>query len=551
MNVDKAQIGHSFKGAFAYYFHDKAAPGEPHRQTAERIAWTEARNLASDDPAFALSVMMATARSADELKRAAGVKATGRKVTTGPVYALSLAWEPDAATGLDRAEMIRAADDVLSLLDAKHLQAVIVAHNDTAHPHVHIIINRIDPATGKAAGFNNDLHKLDEWADRYERGRGKIVSPNRAKKYDDRRAREKAQEGERRAPAEQPAKTQTAPQAPEKSAAALLAQRQAEQRDRHRQEWAAYAEQTKAERAAVYAERIDFKAIAARHRDEQRPAWSALGKRQAAERRAFHANEKRLAGIIRNAIDVVRSQKIRGLGDDRGFLTMCFNFTINTKARHAAFAERQAAEKGDLKRQGDDVLKLRFEAAKAGRTGKLATLAQQQSERRATLAGRQDKEKAEVRDGWRKVYADRAKAAELARHTDHSRDRMARMTDQNLRYTRRLERVQFKTPAAPAPDLARADPQADFALSAAPRSAAAFQKAAAIEQQPAQALASPGMPHPTTAQQAASGLQQDWQQTTMPPVDQDEPDLPIKGSRGRSKAGRGKGRVRTRSREIE
>ena len=73
MNFSIAAKGHSFKGAFAYYLHDKGA------QTAERVAWAETRNLAHDDPAYAQSVMIATARQAAAMKKAAGVAATGRK----------------------------------------------------------------------------------------------------------------------------------------------------------------------------------------------------------------------------------------------------------------------------------------------------------------------------------------------------------------------------------------------------------------------------------------------------------------------------------------
>ena len=47
--------GTSFKGAVAYLLHDKEA------STSERIAWTEVRNLAMDDPEAAWRIMAATA----------------------------------------------------------------------------------------------------------------------------------------------------------------------------------------------------------------------------------------------------------------------------------------------------------------------------------------------------------------------------------------------------------------------------------------------------------------------------------------------------------
>lgn len=90
--------------------------------------------------------MIATANEAEALKRQAGVKATGRR-STRVVYAFSLSWHPDEAPRLDRAEMLRAADSALAAIDAAHLQCIIVCHSDQPHPHVHCVVNRVDPPT--------------------------------------------------------------------------------------------------------------------------------------------------------------------------------------------------------------------------------------------------------------------------------------------------------------------------------------------------------------------------------------------------------------------
>ena len=68
--------GHSFNGALRYYLHDKGA------QTQDRLAWTATRNLGTDNVDTARRVMIATANRADDLKKAAGVAATGRKGTS-------------------------------------------------------------------------------------------------------------------------------------------------------------------------------------------------------------------------------------------------------------------------------------------------------------------------------------------------------------------------------------------------------------------------------------------------------------------------------------
>ena len=82
--------GTSFKGAGAYYLHDKEA------DTAERVAFTHTENLPTNDPELALRHMAYTAMHQDQIKAQAGVKATGRK-SAQSVYTYSLSWAPDEA----------------------------------------------------------------------------------------------------------------------------------------------------------------------------------------------------------------------------------------------------------------------------------------------------------------------------------------------------------------------------------------------------------------------------------------------------------------------
>lgn len=100
----------------------------------ERVAWTSARNLPSDDPDVAVKVMRATA--------------VQNVRTPKPVYHLALSFDPRDV--VDRAAMERVADRVLTELRLKEHQALIVAHGDRRHPHVHILVNRIHPESGKA-----------------------------------------------------------------------------------------------------------------------------------------------------------------------------------------------------------------------------------------------------------------------------------------------------------------------------------------------------------------------------------------------------------------
>lgn len=99
-----------------------------------RVAWTSARNLPTDDPELAAKIMQATAAQNPRVSQ--------------PVYHVSLSFDPHDA--VDRATMERVADRVITELKLDEYQAIIVAHADRRHPHMHILVNRIHPETGRA-----------------------------------------------------------------------------------------------------------------------------------------------------------------------------------------------------------------------------------------------------------------------------------------------------------------------------------------------------------------------------------------------------------------
>lgn len=157
--------GTSFKGAFAYYGHDKQA------DTSERVAFIETLNLRTDDPEQGWKIMAWTAEHEEDIKRCAKVKFNGEKVAH-PVYAFSLSWSPDESP--DQGHQIKEGKNALEVLGLSEHQAIIIGHNDTDHPHVHVLVNLIHPTTGKAANLYKDRLKLSEWAEQYEREQGKI-----------------------------------------------------------------------------------------------------------------------------------------------------------------------------------------------------------------------------------------------------------------------------------------------------------------------------------------------------------------------------------------
>ena len=164
--------GHSFKGAGMYYLHDKEA------QTAERVEWTQARNMPVNDNTAAINWMAYTAMNTEKLKQESGVPLTGRKREKGVVYTFSLSWSPEEKP--DKVLMIKSADETLELLGLKDHQSLIVAHNDTKHPHVHVICNLINPNDGRMhdPDWGSKL-KMSEWALKHEFENGKVYCQQR------------------------------------------------------------------------------------------------------------------------------------------------------------------------------------------------------------------------------------------------------------------------------------------------------------------------------------------------------------------------------------
>jgi hypothetical protein len=169
--IPNIKTGTSFRGAQLYYLHDKRAERELLRLSDKRVAWTEARNTAHDEIDEAFAEMVATFRDQDALKTMSGFRLSGRPCEE-PVMTVSLAWHPSEKPGKE--EMLRAADGYLKHMGWEDHQAVYVCHTDTAHPHLHIILNRIHPETGKVLDDAFSRNRSQEWARAYEQERGRV-----------------------------------------------------------------------------------------------------------------------------------------------------------------------------------------------------------------------------------------------------------------------------------------------------------------------------------------------------------------------------------------
>jgi hypothetical protein len=112
----------------------------------DRVAWVETRNLPTDDPETAARLMAAHARLSERTQR--------------PVYHLVISADPGDPG--DRRSLSRVADAVLRELELSEHQVLIIAHNDTAHPHMHLVVNRVHPETHRAWERGWDWPKIEK-----------------------------------------------------------------------------------------------------------------------------------------------------------------------------------------------------------------------------------------------------------------------------------------------------------------------------------------------------------------------------------------------------
>ncbi len=171
-------LGKSFKGVGAYLTHDLNKAN-----TSERVDWTHTLNLASDNVGAAINEMYWTYRAANQLKREAGLKAGGRSVEK-PVKHVSLNWHPSDRPSRD--EMVAAVEEYMAHMGWSDRQAVLVAHNDRSHSHVHVILNTVSPIDGRTLDPGYEHLRASAWALAYEQERFQVHCAQRLKPYEER-----------------------------------------------------------------------------------------------------------------------------------------------------------------------------------------------------------------------------------------------------------------------------------------------------------------------------------------------------------------------------
>lgn len=92
----------------------------------------------------------------------------------------SLSFAPEDRAKLNPGTMAQISQEFLKKMGYHNNQYVVIQHNDTKHPHLHIVVNRIDPDTCRAVNDSNEKFKGSRIARELEQAHGLTVATERA-----------------------------------------------------------------------------------------------------------------------------------------------------------------------------------------------------------------------------------------------------------------------------------------------------------------------------------------------------------------------------------
>ncbi|MDT7858293.1 relaxase/mobilization nuclease domain-containing protein [Rubrivirga sp. S365] len=141
----------------------------------DRVAWVEGRGLVRE-----VDGSVSVERSARFMEATADLNPR----CTEPCYHVSISFDPSDLPGgpsdpASREVMLGVARDTLRDLGLHEHEVVVVAHGDRSHPHVHMMINRVHPETGRAWDRWQDRVRLERSLRGQERARGLREVPGR------------------------------------------------------------------------------------------------------------------------------------------------------------------------------------------------------------------------------------------------------------------------------------------------------------------------------------------------------------------------------------
>lgn len=144
------KAGRGFAGLVRYLTQTpaqkNAAPPERLGVSTTRVLWTETTNLLTDNPAHAVRIMRATANHSARCK--------------APAYHFVISWP--SGTTPDKPLIKAIVEGVCTDMGLDELQRLVVAHDDTNHRHVHVVLNRVHPITHKAWNRAQDWVRLEQ-----------------------------------------------------------------------------------------------------------------------------------------------------------------------------------------------------------------------------------------------------------------------------------------------------------------------------------------------------------------------------------------------------
>ena len=135
-----APPSNDFHALARYLVRGKSGTPDP-----KRVAWMFTQNLPTDDPLPAAKYMEATAQLSARTRNAA--------------YHLMLAWHANERPTPEAMQAV--ARQTLQMAGLAEHQALVMGHGDKPHPHLHILLNRVHPDTGRAWKTNHDFARFD------------------------------------------------------------------------------------------------------------------------------------------------------------------------------------------------------------------------------------------------------------------------------------------------------------------------------------------------------------------------------------------------------
>lgn len=127
------------------------------------------QHLGDTCPDDVWAAMRDTWAARSRLKLAAGVELRGRD-NRAPVLHYTLSWHKDDNPTPEHMQKV-ALESLLALGLGGH-QAVIAAHTDKEHLHVHVVANTVNPENGRTADLKFSKLHFSRWAEAYEREHG-------------------------------------------------------------------------------------------------------------------------------------------------------------------------------------------------------------------------------------------------------------------------------------------------------------------------------------------------------------------------------------------